>query len=955
MRPAISVALCTLLVLLASSLSAQGDMPLQRLHDRMNVLHTSGGDIPLGLDPTGLALMQEACRSTGSTRCEENDFERELGAHKVSVREFFLDSTEISRESYHQCVRAGACAPVDERSCSQYGPDGWTTGLPMIAIDELDYRPRTCVTQAEAEAYCEWVGVRLPTEAEWASAAGVGTRPFPWPDEFSDFEANYRDVTGGLESVRQRRSSLEDGFVYHLAGNAYEWVSDGHACRFGEVCPESDQEVIRGGSYLSDPGSLRNTYRRFVSADTRSVDLGFRCAASYDSFSTWAYGVAKEAPSADVDPAHARIIGASGRSVVVFDLENGARQTIYEADGRIQSVAHAPSGALAFTARDRLGLVEHYLWRGGLPAPTRVFRIPAVEGERIDGVLTSGSGSFCLPVSSVPADDGPPSRALPGYDLALNGAVTRSTEPCEADSPTRLGACPSAELTTSIGDVSTVSLGSEDAPTVLFRLGDSADLDYLVAAGSCTSDHVIVHWSRSTPQRSESELRIVDRMGRVVMESRPAAFRSHQAWYQSTPAYWSPDRNVLLIAELGGWSAYDFERPPVRVSNGVATTNPTYLAPGEPFSWRGSVAPTAPARIGIAAHLHGAQIEQGGSAVDSDGNPWVTAPDDSSLHLFPLSSPPEEARCQTGLDFDSTAVWTFESQPDIALAWTVPPEFLYWDGCLKAWPALTEADTEDIEPSRAVSLNGAGEEDDDCWAAETLILEHDLLPRAGSETLQLRRTQLSLSDTSGTVISELSLEPWTVANYGGCTEWGELVRESDHSWRIVISDESEADGTGHDGEYWTRFDVRIDSTGLRVIGSEYFEDDEYDPEEVTGQVARDLVGWQRDPATEDSECHLAPSEPLADQEKYGLVDRYMGSLVRREYVLGANRLVAELIRLSSISEYVFWPNTLCGATTGNRSHRIRWTLERDTGRHGLVDALEQADVREGLVFRSTWD
>jgi formylglycine-generating enzyme required for sulfatase activity len=147
-------------------------------------------------------------------------------------------------------------------------------------------RPVVGVSFYEAEAYCAWARVQLPTEAEWERAArGTTGRKFPWGNEEPDStRANHADggighpTPIGLYPTGATPEGIED-----LAGNVWEWVAD----RFGSYAkwpspsprgPASGgQRVLRGGSWNDNPTSLRAAYRGRFEPEKRSDSLGFRC------------------------------------------------------------------------------------------------------------------------------------------------------------------------------------------------------------------------------------------------------------------------------------------------------------------------------------------------------------------------------------------------------------------------------------------------------------------------------------------------------------------------------------------------------------------------------------------------------------------------------------------------------------------------------------------------------
>lgn len=140
----------------------------------------------------------------------------------------------------------------------------------------LDRQAVAEVTPAEAEEYCRWRSqqegrtIRLPTEAEWETAArgGVDGAPYPWgwggkPNEMARFAAPGPAKRGGMFPA--------NGFgLYDMAGNLYEWCA---------TVPKDppDQRAARGGSWAErDPARLEVAHRQLFPAAYRGRDAGFR-------------------------------------------------------------------------------------------------------------------------------------------------------------------------------------------------------------------------------------------------------------------------------------------------------------------------------------------------------------------------------------------------------------------------------------------------------------------------------------------------------------------------------------------------------------------------------------------------------------------------------------------------------------------------------------------------------
>jgi formylglycine-generating enzyme required for sulfatase activity len=180
----------------------------------------------------------------GSADSDSLALDDEKPQHTVYLDAFWIDKTEVTNAQYRKCVEAGKC------KASRCADNARLNG---------DAQPVVCVSWDDAATYAQWVGGRLPTEAEWEKAArGTDRRIFPWGDAPDPNRANYYDTgIGTTSAVGSYPAGASPYGALDMTGNVCEWVADWYDSGYYARSPERNPtgpdsgkyRVLRGGSW----------------------------------------------------------------------------------------------------------------------------------------------------------------------------------------------------------------------------------------------------------------------------------------------------------------------------------------------------------------------------------------------------------------------------------------------------------------------------------------------------------------------------------------------------------------------------------------------------------------------------------------------------------------------------------------------------------------------------------
>jgi len=208
----------------------------------------------------------------GSDSTEPN----ESPAQTVELPAYEIDRFEVTNEDFAMFVASTGFQTEAERNEAKKTWQDYVEGKGNHPVVKVSWN--------DAVAYCEWLGKRLPTEAEWEKAArGPDGNLFPWGNEFDPTKANIK-ATGirGTVAVGSFPAGASPYGVEDMAGNVWEWIADPYQgypnSTYVDDFYSDDLRVTRGGGWFDDEAQVRSTNRSAAALEAANDDLGFRCA-----------------------------------------------------------------------------------------------------------------------------------------------------------------------------------------------------------------------------------------------------------------------------------------------------------------------------------------------------------------------------------------------------------------------------------------------------------------------------------------------------------------------------------------------------------------------------------------------------------------------------------------------------------------------------------------------------
>ena len=218
------------------------------------------GDIKVNpIDQQRYVWIPPGTFESGCSYKDAQCLEDEFPTRKITLTNgFWLGETEATQEAWDRLV--------------DFNP----------SLFQTPDRPVEMTTWEDADFFCNSIGGRLPTEAEWEWAARAGTKTARYGniDEIAWYydNSNFRS-----HPVKQKKPNAFG--LYDMLGNVVEWTHTWYTVQHNQenINPQgpasAEYKSLRGGGWWDNPALIRVSYRRRFEVGDYDYNIGFRCVS----------------------------------------------------------------------------------------------------------------------------------------------------------------------------------------------------------------------------------------------------------------------------------------------------------------------------------------------------------------------------------------------------------------------------------------------------------------------------------------------------------------------------------------------------------------------------------------------------------------------------------------------------------------------------------------------------
>lgn len=302
----------------STTTTTTSNIPPQLASLRSPTIPIPGGEYIIGTNPQEIIEAANTCQQQGGN-CPPADGQDSRPSFRAQLNAFSIEQFEVSFEQYVTFLNyLGSQGQRHTNACSGFICIQTTNENPATGVVQFDganylitpgllNHPVYGVTWYGAQAYCQAIGRRLPTEAEWeAAAGGPNDTIYPWGTGFDPALANTRlplDGAVGTRPVNEYEFGTTSTQIYNLSGNVAEWVQDWYGQTYYQtlfnqqpaVNPRGPatgvDKVLRGGSFNTFPFYTRTVHRQHyppapIGQQAFPNFIGFRCVEDANAATT---------------------------------------------------------------------------------------------------------------------------------------------------------------------------------------------------------------------------------------------------------------------------------------------------------------------------------------------------------------------------------------------------------------------------------------------------------------------------------------------------------------------------------------------------------------------------------------------------------------------------------------------------------------------------------------------